>query len=149
MAEGSIRRDGNIEYVQALDLSYFQACLKEAMRLRPAVGLNITRHVPKDGAELDGVFLTGDTRVAVNGWVLHRDKEIFGKDADVFRPERWLEDEEIAKKMDRFMFQVSGVYSSSSSMTDGDESLNTMLICVVWRRRARLYWTQSGVTRDK
>ncbi|KAF3021124.1 hypothetical protein E8E14_013600 [Neopestalotiopsis sp. 37M] len=108
MAEGSIPRDGNIEYVQALDLPYFQACLKEAMRLRPAVGLNITRHVPKDGVELDGVFLAGGTRVAVNGWVLHRDKDIFGEDADVYRPERWLEDEEMAKKMDRFMFQFGG-----------------------------------------
>lgn len=106
---GSIPRDGNIEYTEALALSYFQACLKEAMRLRPAVGLNITRHVPKEGIELDGVFLKGGTRVAVNGWVLHRNKDIFGEDADVFRPERWLEDEERAKKMDRFMFQVSSL----------------------------------------
>ncbi|ETS80172.1 hypothetical protein PFICI_07701 [Pestalotiopsis fici W106-1] len=108
MADGSVPKEGNIEYTQALDLSYFQACLKEAMRLRPAVGLNITRHVPKDGIELDGVVLKGDTRVAVNGWVLHRHKETFGQDADVFRPERWLEDEEKAKKMDRFMFQFGG-----------------------------------------
>lgn len=111
---GGIPRDGNIEYTEALALSYFQACLKEAMRLRPAVGLNITRHVPKEGIELDGVFLRGGTRVAVNGWVLHRDKDIFGEDADVFRPERWLEDEEKAKKMDRFMFQVSSLFLSTA-----------------------------------
>ncbi|KAK6217840.1 hypothetical protein LQW54_003128 [Pestalotiopsis sp. IQ-011] len=108
IAAGGIPRDGNIEYTESLALSYFQACLKEAMRLRPAVGLNITRHVPKEGIELDGVFLKGGTRVAVNGWVLHRDKDIFGDDADVFRPERWLEDEEKAKTMDRFMFQFGG-----------------------------------------
>ena len=56
--------------VQAL--AYFQACLKEAMRVRPAVGLNITRLVPPEGAEIDGHRLPGGTRVALNGWVLHR-----------------------------------------------------------------------------
>jgi cytochrome P450 len=88
--------------VQALP--YFQACLKEAMRLRPAVGLNITRFVPPEGVELDGRKIPGGTRVAVNAWVLHRDESIFGRDPKVFRPDRWLEGD--AKNMERYMFQV-------------------------------------------
>jgi cytochrome P450 len=40
-------------------LPYFQACLKEAMRLRPAVGLNITRLVPPQSAEIAGRRLPG------------------------------------------------------------------------------------------
>jgi len=75
--------------------------------VRPAVGLNITRLVPPEGAELDGHHFPGGVSIAANGWVLHRDKETFGDDADDFRPERWLEDEENAKKMERYMFQVS------------------------------------------
>ncbi|EHY53163.1 hypothetical protein HRR83_005992 [Exophiala dermatitidis] len=98
-----------VTYNEAQSLPYFQACLKEAMRIAPAVGLNITRKVPPGGAEINGVKLPAGTEVAVNGWVLHRDKSVFGEDADVYRPERWLEgDKEKIKLMDRCMFQFGG-----------------------------------------
>ncbi|GAB1319706.1 hypothetical protein MFIFM68171_09916 [Madurella fahalii] len=105
---GVIPAEGNVSWNQAQNLPYLQACLKEAMRVRPAVGLNITRLVPPEGAELDGHFFPGGTSIACNGWVLHRDKDVFGQDADDFRPERWLEDEEKAKRMERYMFQFGG-----------------------------------------
>ncbi|KAL1843206.1 hypothetical protein VTJ49DRAFT_2757 [Mycothermus thermophilus] len=105
---GAIPASGNLTWNQSQGLAYLQACLKEAMRVRPAVGLNITRLVPPEGAELDGHFFPGGTTVACNGWVLHRDREVFGQDADVYRPERWLEDEERGKRMERYMFQFGG-----------------------------------------
>ncbi|KAF3770258.1 cytochrome P450 [Cryphonectria parasitica EP155] len=108
VADGTIPASGNISWNEAQNLPYFQACLKEAMRVRPAVGLNITRIVPPEGAELDGQFFPGGVTVAVNGWVLHRDRATFGEDADVFRPERWLADVEAAKRMERYMFQFGG-----------------------------------------
>lgn len=95
-----------ISYAEAQNLQYFQACLKEAMRLRPAVGLNIYRHVPPEGAEIDGTFYPGGTEVSVNGWVLHRDEATWGKDAEEFRPERWLEGN--AKALERHMYQFGG-----------------------------------------
>lgn len=116
-AAGTIPGTGNIAWAEAQNLHYFQACLKEAMRVRPAVGLNITRVVPPEGAELDGQFFPGGVAVAVNGWVLHRDRATFGEDADDFRPERWLEDVEAARRMERFMFQVS--YWPSAVSPDG------------------------------
>ncbi|KAH8880311.1 cytochrome P450 [Thozetella sp. PMI_491] len=106
--DGDIPAEGNVSWTQAQNLPYFQAALKEAMRVRPAVGVNITRLVPPEGAEIDGQFFPGGTRVAVNGWVLHRDKKAFGEDADVFRAERWLADEEKARVMERYMFQFGG-----------------------------------------
>lgn len=105
---GVVPASGNISWNEAQALPYFQACLKEAMRVRPAVGLNICRLVPPEGAELDGRFFPGGTRIAVNGWVLHRDRNVFGNDADVYRPERWLEGAEEAKRMERYMFQFGG-----------------------------------------
>lgn len=93
-----------VTYAEAQKLDYFQACLKEAMRVRPAVGLGIYRRVPPEGAEIDGRFYPGGTEVAVNGWVLHRDKAVFGDDADDFRPERWFERD--AKLMASHMYQV-------------------------------------------
>jgi cytochrome P450 len=98
-----------VQWPEAQALPYFQACLKEAMRLRPAVGVNITRLVPPGGTELDGIKLPAGTRIAVNGWVLHRDQNVFGQDVERYRPERWLEGgEEKAKWMERYMFQFGG-----------------------------------------
>ncbi len=98
-----------VQYNEAQQLPYFQAALKEAMRCRPAVGLNITRHIPPEGAEIDGQRYPGDTRVALNAWVLHLDQGAFGKDADTYRPERWLEGgESKAKQMERHMYQFGG-----------------------------------------
>lgn len=120
IADGTIPDGGNITWNQAQNLHYFQACMKEAMRVRPAVGLNITRVVPPEGAELDGHSLPGGVSVAVNGWVLHRDRATFGEDADVFRPERWLGDVEEARRMERYMFQVSGGFGGRGG---GDQFL--------------------------
>ncbi|KAH8911608.1 cytochrome P450 [Coniochaeta sp. PMI_546] len=106
--DGTIPASCNLSWNESQALPYFQACLREAMRVRPAVGLNITRLAPKEGAELDGHFFPAGTRIAANGWVLHRDRKTFGEDADSFRPERWLEDEERARVMDRYMFQFGG-----------------------------------------
>ncbi|KPI38564.1 Pisatin demethylase [Cyphellophora attinorum] len=98
-----------VQYNEAQNLPYFQACLKEAMRLQPAVGLNITRKVPAQGAEIHGTKLPGGVNVAVNGWVLHRDQEVFGVDAEIYNPSRWLvEDKEKLRNMDRCMFQFGG-----------------------------------------
>jgi cytochrome P450 len=111
-------------------LPYFQACLNEAMRLRPAVGLNITRLVPPQGAEIAGRRLPGGTRVAVNAWVLHRDEGIFGAQPKVYRPERWLEGD--AKGMERYMFQFGGGshLCESINLSDGCWALwLTLLVC--------------------
>jgi len=103
-------------------LPYFQACLKEAMRIRPAVGLNITRLVPPEGAEIGGKKFPGGTRVAVNGWVLHRSEEIFGANPKVFRPERWLKGD--AKNMERYMFQFGG----GSHLCESSQSVATFFL---------------------
>lgn len=96
-----------VTYREAQDLPYFQAALKESMRYGPASGLSLPRKVPPEGATIEGEFLPAGTEVCLNAWVLHRDPTVFGPDADLFRPERWLEcSEEQRKVMERHMFQV-------------------------------------------
>lgn len=135
---------GDLSEVVAWDeaqnkLPYFQACLKEAMRINPAVGLPLYRKVPATGADIDGEFVAGGTEIALNGWVLHRDQTIFGKDAESFRPERWLASEkdeknqDRVKKMERYMFQVSSNQSGAHSWRHA----NT--ISLVRRRLSRMH----------
>lgn len=135
-----------VQYEETQNLSYFQACLKEAMRISPAVGLNITRKVPVNGAEIDGIKLPGGAAVAVNGWVLHRHKGIFGEDADIYRPERWLEgDKDKIKLMERCMFQVSPPKSTVSK-----PGLYLIVVLnAVWRWFSSLHRTTSRAPRNE
>lgn len=41
-----------VTYAEASKLTYFQACLKESMRLQPAVGMHLPRAVPKGGCSI-------------------------------------------------------------------------------------------------
>jgi hypothetical protein len=145
VADGSVPTKGNLSWNEAQALQYFQSCLKEAMRVRPAVGLNITRLVPPEGSELDGHFFPGGTSIAVNGWVLHRDQDVFGLDAEDFRPERWLEDAEKAKRMERYMFQVSQLsilfvpYITDSRYSLAEEVISALAVTWPCLRLTRLY----------
>ncbi|KUJ12598.1 cytochrome P450 [Mollisia scopiformis] len=84
---------GLVTWSESQNLPYLDACIKEAFRLHPAPGLPMERIVPPQGAEIAGHFVKGGTIVGCSAWVLHRNKEIFGEDVEVFRPERWLVDE--------------------------------------------------------
>ncbi|TLD07773.1 hypothetical protein PgNI_10176 [Pyricularia grisea] len=78
-------------FAESQQMPYLQAVFKEALRLHPATGLPMERVVPEGGAEISGRFFPEGTVVGINTWVAHRDKTIFGDDADAFRPERWIE----------------------------------------------------------
>jgi cytochrome P450 len=43
----------------------------------------------------------------MNAWVLHRDETIFGPDAHIFRPERWLGTKEEIAPLEKRLFTVS------------------------------------------
>ena len=81
------------------------------MRIHPATGFMLERIVPAGGTNLCGTYLPENTIVGVNSWVIHHNKDVFGADVDVFRPERWLEgsSDRIAE-MNRNMFAVSSSY---------------------------------------
>ncbi|KAF9698121.1 hypothetical protein EKO04_003935 [Ascochyta lentis] len=81
-----------VKFQEAQKLPYLQAVILEALRIHPAVGAPMVRVVGPQGAQLAGQFFPPGTEVGINAWVTHRNKSIFGSDADVFRPERWLTD---------------------------------------------------------
>ncbi|KAK5392717.1 hypothetical protein LTR79_009620 [Exophiala xenobiotica] len=96
----------SVTWAEAQELTYFQMCLKEAMRLRPAVGLSIQRYVPQGGAMIDGKHYPEGVAVSVNAWPVHRDKALFGQDAESFRPERW--ESRNLKEMEKHLYQFGG-----------------------------------------
>ncbi|EUC31177.1 hypothetical protein COCCADRAFT_101960 [Bipolaris zeicola 26-R-13] len=96
----------DIQYHEAVGLSYLMACCKEGMRLHPSVGMTLPRRVPQGGCVISGQWFPEGTRVGVNAAVVQRDQGVFGHDADEFVPERWFRPN--AAKMERCMFQFGG-----------------------------------------
>ncbi|PNS18416.1 Isotrichodermin C-15 hydroxylase [Sphaceloma murrayae] len=87
---------------EANAMPYLQAVMYEALRLHPAVGMSLPRVVPQGGCTVDGVYLPAGCVIGANPWVIHRNKEVYGEDVEVFRPERWMKAD--TGDMQRFFF---------------------------------------------
>ncbi|KAK2791387.1 hypothetical protein FQN53_004568 [Emmonsiellopsis sp. PD_33] len=86
--------DDIARYSTAKSLPYLEAVVREAMRLHPSVSMPLERYTPKTGLKLpDGSFIPPSTAVGMTPYVISRNRDIWGPDADEFRPERWLQAE--------------------------------------------------------
>ena len=73
------------------ELSYFDAVMRETMRINPGIAMVFERVVPGGGLTLpDGRYIPAGTKVGVNPGVTCRDTGVFGDDAEQFNPDRWL-----------------------------------------------------------
>ncbi|WYZ40986.1 hypothetical protein EsH8_IV_001327 [Colletotrichum jinshuiense] len=80
-----------ITHEEGKNLPYLQAIIYEGLRMNaPFTGL-CAKEAPAEGDTIDGRFIPGGTRISQNVWGTLRRADIFGKDADLFRPERWTE----------------------------------------------------------
>ena len=101
VADGSISMPAR--YAGAIKLPYLRACINEGMRLHPSVGLVMPRLVPVGGATISGFCFPEGYRVGINPAVVQYDKEVFGQDAHVFNPDRWIKGDSV--NMVRAMLQ--------------------------------------------
>ncbi|RHZ58985.1 hypothetical protein CDV55_100776 [Aspergillus turcosus] len=72
---------------------YLRACVDEAMRITPPGPAEIPRVVLPGGIIVDGDHIPEGTTVGVAPWSFCRNEEYFA-DPNVYRPERWIVDEE-------------------------------------------------------
>lgn len=80
-------------------MPYLQAVIKEGLRIFPPVTGIMNKDVPPMGDTYKDVFLPPGTKIGYSVFGLFRNVSIWGKDVDVFRPERWLVEVEGEEKV--------------------------------------------------
>lgn len=95
LATTGTKKTPNTEIIstdQLESLPYLSACIKEGLRLHPPATGYLEKQAPEGGDDLpDGRHIPEGTGLAYNAWGIMRSRTVFGDDADLFRPERWLE----------------------------------------------------------
>jgi cytochrome P450 len=97
-----------VAYLDAQQLPYLQACVKEALRVHSPIAIGLPRVAPAPaGLEIGGRHFPPGTVLSVNPWVVHLSPEIWGPDAREFNPDRWLRDD--AARLDKYILTVRAV----------------------------------------
>lgn len=79
-----------VHFDETANMPFFMACVHETLRVAPPTPVILPRYVSKEGMVINGIWVPEKTELAANPYIIHRNKEVFGSDADIFRPERWL-----------------------------------------------------------
>ncbi|KAJ3528911.1 hypothetical protein NM208_g9996 [Fusarium decemcellulare] len=76
---------------EARNLPYLQASIQEGLRIKAPAAGPLFKTVPKQGDYIDGKFIPGGTQIGTSPFAVYHSKKVFGEDASLFRPERWLD----------------------------------------------------------
>nr|POE47981.1 cytochrome p450 monooxygenase mpade [Quercus suber] len=99
-----------IQDVDARQLPYLQAVIWEGLRVSPPLFGLQTKVAPLGGDTVNGVFFPGGVHVAFCPSALTMRKDIFGQDSDLFRPERWIEADEVTRA--KYLSTVELIFGS-------------------------------------
>lgn len=94
-------------FAVASDLPLLQVAIKEAKRLRPVIGMSLSRRVPHGGFVLHDHFFPAGTTVGCNPTALHCNADICGSAPDTYNIDRWL-DPCASKDMETFSLSWGG-----------------------------------------
>lgn len=79
-----------IDFKDAEKLPYLAAVIKESMRLHPSISYQLPRVVPESGIQIGEHFINPGSICSISATSMNRSKEIFGPDAEEWKPERWI-----------------------------------------------------------
>ncbi|KAK2024329.1 isotrichodermin C-15 hydroxylase [Colletotrichum zoysiae] len=83
--------EDEINYASVERLTYLDACIREALRIYPAVPSTVPRITPPEGNMIFGEYVPPGTILDIWQWPMSTNEEYF-QDANKFIPERWLGD---------------------------------------------------------
>ncbi|KAJ9148898.1 Pisatin demethylase [Pleurostoma richardsiae] len=88
-AEGRISQP--ITDAESRTLPYLQAVIREGLRIFPPVAGLMPTVVPRGGDVIHGLAVPEGTDIGWTAFGVQHSREVYGADAELFRPERWLE----------------------------------------------------------
>ena len=79
------------KHEQVRNLPFLNAVIKESLRIFAVLTWPMERAVPSGGVKITGTYFPESTSVGCMPAAVHMNTKVFGDDAAVFRPLRWLE----------------------------------------------------------
>lgn len=120
-------------FEQVRDLPYLSAVFHEALRFHSTSGIGLPREVPpeaEEGLRWAGHYFPPGTVLSVPTYSIHHSREIWGPDADEFRPERW---ERLTPRQKNAFIPFS--YGPRACVGRNVAEMEMKLIAATWARR--------------
>jgi benzoate 4-monooxygenase len=119
-------------YAHVRDLPYLGNVINEALRHHSTSGIGLPREIPANspGITILGHHFPAGTVLSVPTYTIHHDKEIWGPDADEFRPERW---DQVTPSQKNAFLPFS--YGSRACVGRNVAEMEMKLIVATWARR--------------
>jgi len=92
--ESIVGQHGRVKESNLATMKYLHCVVKETLRLYPAVPLAIP-HESVEAVTVGGYYIPKKATVMVNVWAIGRDPNVWGAYASTFKPERFMEEEQI------------------------------------------------------
>ena len=114
------------------DLPYLNNVINETLRYHSTSGIGLPRLIPDNspGLTVNGHFFPPGTVLSVPSYSIHHSKEIWGPDADDFRPERW--DSVTTRQKNAF---IPFSYGPRACVGRNVAEMEMKLIVATWARR--------------
>ncbi|KAH6638279.1 benzoate para-hydroxylase [Boeremia exigua] len=118
-------------YAAIKDLTYVDNVIKETMRIHSTSSLGLPRVIPPGpGLTINGRHFPQGTVLSVPAYTIHHSKEIWGPDADTFRPERW---EKVTEKQKAAFIPFSYGPRACVGRNVAEMEL-ALIVCTVFKR---------------
>ena len=118
-----------VRHEETTYMLFFTACIRETLRIAPPTPIILPRYVSAHGLVINNILIPEKTEIAANPHIAHRNKKIFGADADMFRPERWLEGPETnTRLMDKY--DLAWGYGNRKCVGKNLSLFETQKLCV-------------------
>ncbi len=126
-------------YDMVKDLPYLSAVINEALRYHSTSGIGLPRQIPDDspGITLLGHYFPPGTVLSVPTYSIHHSTEIWGPDAEDFKPERW--DNLTTRQKNAF---IPFSYGPRSCVGRNVAEMEMKLILATWARRFEVFLRQ-------
>ncbi|OCT45915.1 putative P450 monooxygenase [Cladophialophora carrionii] len=121
-----------VRYSEALEIEFLTACIWEGIRLYPPLFGLQSKLAPPEGETVNGVYYPPGTQVAFCCEGVGRRRDIFGEDADLYRPDRWLHPD--PKLLRNFDWALADPVKGAISIAHGIWVQEKMML-VAWPRR--------------